>query len=185
MTLETVVETGAKPHKRKSDLRTEIRNEGEAVAALLANIRDIIVDDEQAREDAIEGETNFKDVLSAAVARCAEIDALSEAIKAQSDKLRARRDRLENQAELLRVAITSAMQVAEIDKIELPSHTLTVKATPPKVLVTDESAIPSRFFVPQDPKLSLKAVGEALKAGESIPGATLSNGGSTLQIRGG
>jgi hypothetical protein len=180
-----MTDTLEKPKKRKADLRTEIRNEAEAVTSLLANIRDVIADDDEAREDAIEGETNFKEAIAAAVSRVAEIDALSEAIKAQSDKLRSRRDRLEIQAELLRAAITSAMQTAEIDKIELPSHTLTIKATPAKAVITDEAEIPSKFFVPQDPKLSLKAVGDALKAGETIPGATLSNGGSTLQIRGG
>lgn len=180
-----MTETLEKPKKRKADLRTEIRNEAEAVASLLANIRDVIADDDDAREDAIEGETNFKEAIAAAVSRVAEVEAFSEAIKAQSDKLRGRRDRLENQAELLRAAITSAMQTAEIDKIELPSHTLTIKATPPKAVITDEAALPSKFFVTQEPKLSLKAVGDALKAGETIPGATLSNGGSTLQIRGG
>jgi hypothetical protein len=77
------------------------------------------------------------------------------------------------------------MLMAEIDRLELPTHTLTIKATPPKAVITDEAALPSKFFVPQDPKLSLKAVSEALKSNEHVPGATLSNGGSTLQIRGG
>jgi uncharacterized phage infection (PIP) family protein YhgE len=183
--MDAVVETEAKPKKRKADLRTEIKNEAEAAKSLLANYRDVIADDDEAREDAIEGETNLKEAIGAAVARVAEIDAMSEAIKTQADKLRSRRDRLENQAELLRAAIANAMQTAEIDKLELPSHTLTIKATPAKATITDEAAIPSKFFVPQDPKLSLKAVGDALKAGETVPGATLSNGGSTLQIRGG
>jgi hypothetical protein len=182
---EDVATIEAPKKKRKADLRTDIRNEAEAAKELLANIRDVIADDDEAREDAIEGETNLKEAIGAAVMRVAEIDALSEAIKAQADKLRSRRDRLDNQADLLRAAIASAMQTAEIDKLELPTHTLTVKATPPKAVITDEAAIPSRFFVPQDPKLSLKAVGDALKAGEQVPGATLSNGGSTLQIRGG
>lgn len=174
-----------KPRKRKADLRVEIQNEAEAAAALLANIRDVIADDDEAVQDAIEGETNLKEVIGAAVARIAEIDALSDAIKAQADKLKARRDRLDNQADLLRAAIANAMQTAEVDRLELPAATLTIKATAPKAVITDEAAIPSRFFVPQDPKLSLKAVGDALKAGEQVPGATLSNGGSTLQIRGG
>jgi hypothetical protein len=51
------------------------------------------------------------------------------------------------------------------------------------VVITDEHAIPQAFWRPQPPKLDRKAIGEALKAGQAVPGAQLSNGGTTLAIK--
>ena len=50
-------------------------------------------------------------------------------------------------------------------------------------MVTDEAAVPEPFWRPQPPKLDRRALAEALKTGQSIPGATLSNGGTTLSLK--
>jgi hypothetical protein len=171
--------------KRKRDLRTEIRNEAEAAKSLLANIRDIIGDDDQAEQDAIEGQTSLKELAVEAVDRIRELDSFDEAIGNQIDKLKGRRERLSNQSDLLKSALSNAMQTAEVDRLELATATLSRKAVAPKVIVTDESAIPSIYFKTPEPKLSLKDLGAALKGGDVIPGAQLSNGGETLQITGG
>jgi hypothetical protein len=76
-----------------------------------------------------------------------------------------------------------AMSMAELAKLELPQATLSRKRTPPKAIVTSEVDLPARFYVEQNPKLDKKAVLDALKAGEKIPGAELSNGGESLQLR--
>lgn len=169
----------------RNDLRSTIRNEADAAAALLANIRSVIGDDEDARHDAIEGETSLIDVISAAILRCDDLEAMSDAIDDQIKKLKDRKSRFDNQIDLLRTAVCSAMQVAELKRLELPTHTLTVKKVPDKVIVTSEEDVPTRFFVTPEPKLSLKALGDALRAGDTVPGALLSNGGLTLQIKGG
>jgi hypothetical protein len=91
-----------------------------------------------------------------------------------------------------------------------PAGTVSLKAVPPKAIIHEEAEIPARFWQPQAPKLSLKDLTEALKAREAalakplaladpsarsealrqvdetyspIPGAALSNGGQTVQIR--
>jgi chromosome segregation ATPase len=175
----------AKPKRRKADLRTEIRNEAEAAASLLANIRDVIGDDEEAEQDAIEGETNLKELVGEAVDRINTLKGFGEAIDQQITKLEIRRERFKNQAELLKTAISSAMSTAEVDRLELPNATLSIKAVAPKAIITDEAAIPSKFWKPSDPRLDKKAVLDALKANEAVPGATLSNGSTTLQVTGG
>jgi len=84
-----------------------------------------------------------------------------------------------------------------------------LRTLPPDVVVVQESEIPSEFFVPQPPpppKLDKVALRNALKARQAqieavagfadaearqaalapfpaIPGATLNNGGFSLQIR--
>lgn len=177
------IETLDKPRRRKFDLRTEIKNEGEAIAELLSNCRDVIGDDEYAIQDAIEGETNFKEVASEAVERIATLNGFSKSIDDQITNLIKRRDRFENQAALIKTALSAAMTTAEIDRLELPNATLSVKALPAKAIIIDEALIPSKFWKPSDPKLDRKAVLDALKSGDSVSGAALSNGGTTLQIR--
>jgi Siphovirus Gp157 len=50
-------------------------------------------------------------------------------------------------------------------------------------LILDEAILPAKFWKAQDPKLDKKAVLDALKAKEDVPGASLSNGGETISIR--
>ena len=178
-----MTDTLEKPKKRKLDLRTEIKNEAEAAAALLANIRDVVGNDENAVQDAIEGETNLKELAGEAVERIATLNGFSKSIDDQIANLMKRRDRFENQSALIKTALSAAMTTAEIDRLELPNATLSVKALAAKAIITDEAMIPSKFWKPSDPKLDRKAVLDALKSGDAVSGAALSNGGFTLQIR--
>jgi hypothetical protein len=165
-----------------TDVSRDLHIQGEAARALLLNIKDVVEDDAEMIETAIEGETNLKEAISAAVDRILELDAHEEAITAQIKALSERKERFAHQSERIKAAIHVAMSQAELRKIELPQATLGVRAVPPKCEITDEAEIPSRFWKPQDPKLDKKAVLDALKGKEEVPGAVLSNGGETLSI---
>lgn len=165
------------------DVRT-LRIHGEAAQALLANIRDVIGDDEEMALVAVEGETCLIEAIGAAVNRIAELNAHCEALETQAKALSERRSRFESQAASIKAAVFVAMGQAELRKLELPQATLSVRAVPPKAEVLDEAAIPPKFWKAQDPKLDRKALLDALKAKEFVPGATLSNGGETLAIKG-
>lgn len=156
--------------------------ESEVAKTLLANIRAVIGDDEQAAADAIEGETNLDLALSAALERVSEIETMIAAIKAREASLKERRDRLDRQASLIRTAMGEALEQAGLKRMELPEATLSLRPLPQKALVIDEASIPSQFWKRADPKLDLRALAMALKEGP-VPGATLSNGGQTVQIR--
>lgn len=162
----------------------DIRREAEAAKALLASIKDVIADDETALHDAIEGETGLIDAINEAVTRIIDIEAFDEALAARAKRISERRSRLDAQAERLRTAIVVAMADVDLKKIELPEATISRKVSPPKVLVTSEADLPSKYIVE---KVSIspdkKALLEALKAGETVPGATLSNTSETLAIR--
>jgi hypothetical protein len=166
-----------------SDVQRTLKNEAEAARSLLANLRDILGDDEQAATDAVEGETNLIEAIATAVEQIAADEAHAEAMAGVVKRYQERKGRLEARAERTRAAIAVAMDTAGLKKVELPQAVLTIKALPPKAIVTDEVEIPSRFFVDQAPKLDKKALLDALKSGETIRGASLSNGASTLQIR--
>lgn len=166
-----------------SDLQRALKDEAEAARCLLANLREIIGDDEEAVATVVEGETNLIEAIRAAHEQIAFDELCAESVAATIKRFAERKSRLEARAERARTAVALAMEMAGLKKVELPEAVLTIKATPPKAIVTDEAAIPSKFWKPSDPKLDKKAVLDALKAGEKIDGAELSNGGTTLQIR--
>jgi hypothetical protein len=157
--------------------------EAEAAQSLLANIRDVIGDDSEMALVAIEGETELVEIIRAAVARINLLEGFAASVVQHVKELDGRRERFEKQAELLRAAVLAAMGTADLKKLELPGATLSRKAVAPKAQITNEADIPSKFWKPSDPKLDRKAVLEALKAKEAVPGAELSNGGETLAIR--
>lgn len=165
-----------------SEVAHDISRESEAARVLLANIRDVIGNDENAAADAIEGETNFNEACKAAVERLAELDAHDAAISAHIEKMRSRRERLQAQAGIIRAALAAGLSQAGIKKLELPTATLSRRPIAPGVIVTDEASIPAEFWKRGEPKLDRKALLSALKDKRDIAGATLSNGGETIAI---
>jgi hypothetical protein len=140
-------------------------------------------DDPDFIRDAVEGETSLFDIMEAMVAADGEDEALVDAIAIYAKKLAERKSRIEKRIDVRRALMASALEVAEIKKMETPFGTVAQKAVPPKLIVIEESEIPSRFFKPQAPVLDKKAILDALKDGEQITGAVLSNGSKTIQIR--
>lgn len=165
-----------------NDVRS-LRDEAEAARILLANIRDIIGDDDAAAHDAIEGETSLIEAIASAVDRIAELEAHENALGDMLRDLATRKERFEMKAAQIRAALCLAMVIADLKKLELPQATISRKATPPKVVIIDETAIPSRFWKPSDPKLDKRAILETLKEKVEVPGAELSNGGETIAIK--
>lgn len=158
--------------------------ETEAARSLLANMRDVIGDDEEALHDAIEGETNLIEAITNAVDRVFELEAHQEALAIQIKAMGERKSRFEAQGERIRTAICVAMGAADLRKLELPKATISRKPVAPRAVITNEAEIPSKFWKPVDPKLDRKAVLDALKAKEAVPGAELSNGSETIAIKG-
>lgn len=155
----------------------------DAAKMLLAQCQDILGDDAEAAQLAIESETGLTEAIERAAKRVCEIDALVDGIKAMQKSLAERKKRFENQQELLRTAILVAMEGAGLKRLEYSVGTVSTKVKPQALDITDESQIPSKFFVRPDPVLDKKALLEALKAKETVPGATLDNGGTSLQIK--
>jgi hypothetical protein len=166
-----------------SDIARNVKIEGEAARSLLANIRDVIGDDDEMALTAVEGETGLKECISEAIDRISDLSSHCEALDIRIKELSERRSRFEAQSERIKTAVFVAMGQAGLRKLELFQATLSVRAVPPKAEIVDEALIPSKFWKAKDPTLDKKAVLEALKAKEDVPGAALSNGGETLSIR--
>lgn len=152
-------------------------------AAAAALIEEIGRDDDDLTRDMVEGETDLFESIQAALDEIGECEIMVAGLKDHIAKLKTRQDRAEGRAAALKGAIDQAMAMAEITSHKFTTATVSRKDTPVKLIVTDEAAIPSRFWEPQPPKLDRKLLLDALKAGDDIEGASKSNGGSTIQIR--
>lgn len=161
------------------ELATETAN----ARNLLADMRDLLGDDAELIATTIEGETDLTEVASKALGRILELNGMMDGIAGMMASLKDRGERLEKQRDNLRSLLGVAMETACLKRLETPLATASLRAVPPKAEIIDEAAIPVRFWKPQEPKLDRRAVLDALKAKEAVPGATLSNGGMTVSIK--
>lgn len=165
-----------------TDVSHTLYRESEAAKTLLAQIGDLIGDDEQAKADAVEGETNLLEAIDLAVQQLVDDMAAIKGLNDYIEKLTNRKERLQDRVAHFRTALAVAMEQAGRKKIDHPAVTLSLRAVAPSVTVVDEAEIPSKFFKPQDPKLDKIAILTALKAKETVPGCSLNNGGQSLAL---
>jgi hypothetical protein len=161
----------------------DLTRQAQAVQQLLAAYRDIIADDEDFAADVIEGQTDFVEIVNAMVAQEGQDAAHVAAIQDYISDLSRRAQRINARIERRRLALLAAFETAGIKTLRCPLATVGVRATPAKVVPTNEALIPDEFWRQPDPVLDKKALLAALRADRDIPGATLSNGGVTISIR--
>jgi hypothetical protein len=111
-------------------------------------------------------------------------EAAAEATAALVAKLTLRRQRQLARAERIRERIARALASLGLKRLPTAAGMVTLTAAPPRVIVTDEEAIPPAWWV-ERVTLTLDKAGmrRALQAGETIEGATLSNRADTIRVR--
>jgi hypothetical protein len=158
--------------------------EAQAVLALKESLAAIHADDDETLLlDSIEGETGFCEAIDILLARMASDAVLIEGTKSVVSDLEARAARFAKRIAANRAVIEQAMMIAELDKLERPSATLSLAKRQAKVEIQTEADIPAEFWKVGAPSLDKKAVGEALKEGRAVPGACLSNAAPSLSVR--
>ena len=151
------------------------------IAALLAANPEL-AEDEALRVDMIEGETDAFKVLSKLVQQLGETKALVEGLTNYQQELITRAHRFDRRFIAIRSLIFRLMTIANIRKAQLPEATLSIKASPRKVIVTDEKLIPEGFWRVHR-EIDKAGISTALKNNMNVPGAELSNSEDTLSIR--
>lgn len=151
------------------------------ISDLLASFPEL-VEDEEFRLDVIQGQTDALEVLGKLLSEEREAAFLSAAIRERMDALSDRRSAAERRKDAYRSLMLRIMTAANLTKVPLAEATLSRRAVPPAVLITDENAIPEEYqrHKVEIDKTKLK---DALKAGVAVPGAVLSNGGETISVR--
>ena len=122
------------------------------------------------------------DVLHRVLRAAVHAKDMAEAADARAKVITERRDRYKRRAEMLRGIGFAAMDALGTARVELPDLTASVATGRPSVVVTDEAAVPDTFIrMTRAPDKTLIAA--ALKAGETVPGAEMSNAMPVLSIR--
>lgn len=93
--------------------------------------------------DALQGDIKDKGLAVAAYIRNHDADV--EALKAEEQRLAARRKRLESRMEWLRGYLRDNMQRCGISEIKSPYFTIRTKKCPPSVKITNENSLPQRY----------------------------------------
>jgi hypothetical protein len=158
----------------------DIRREADAARGLLSGLGEM---DDETRHDTVEGETSLFEAIDAALDHIDECEAIRAGCDAQAAMYRDRADKAKARQERVRGLIEQAMLIAGVPSVKRPRATLTVRDVKPKPIIADEASIPTRFWKSPDPVLDKKAINEAVATGEEVPGVTMDNGGTSLQIR--
>ena len=141
----------------------------------LADAEGELVGDLEARLDASESNMAAKvdDVLAYAAERMAE----AAACKAEAVRLSARVKAAEAHAERLRDYVVRCMVVAGVTRVEGERFKARLQATPGRVVIDDEAALGDEWVTTKVTSTpDKKAIGDAIKAGGTVPGAHLEAG---------
>lgn len=149
---------------------------------LLAEDPDIAAD-ERLFSDMLEGEAgDAMEMLDRVLRASVHARDMSDAAQARAEEITARYNRYKRRAEALRGVAFAVMDALDLRRRELPDLTASIAAGRPSVMVTDEASLPEAF-VKIERKPDKTIIGAALKAGNIVPGAALSNSLPTLQVR--
>lgn len=95
-----------------------------------------------------------------------------EVIKTEMERLKSRKDTTENGIDRMKSALLGFLQASGQNKVKTALFSVTM-ATTQAVNITDESKIPHAFLVEQAPKIDKIGIKKALKEGENVSGAEL------------
>lgn len=140
-------------------------------------------EDDQALLDTLEGVTDLREGLIAVMRQADMDEALAAGITPRVEEMQARKNRLKERAEKRKALVLWAIQEAGIPKIEAPEFTIGTARTPGAVIITDQAQLPAQYMRTYDPEPDKKAIADAMKRGETVPGAMKSNGGIRLNVR--
>ena len=139
-------------------------------------------EDEDLKADMLEGATDFRETMDKLLRKTQDSIYLAKACQDAERDIHDRRKRFEKRVEFGRALMLSLMQVADVRKLEFPTATLSIMQTAPQVMIVSEELIPDEFMrIKKEPNKTL--IKQALENGH-VRGATLSNGGTSIVIRG-
>lgn len=145
-------------------------------------------DDTDTLADMIEGETGLHEAIGAVMTAIDEDEILVTGIDALLKSLQARKSASAARTDRRRAAIAKGMEAGLLKTLKLPQCTISLREMAPSLEIVAEDMIPRRYFVEQPapaPKLDKAALKAALTAEvvDDIPGARMTNGGTSLTIR--
>jgi Siphovirus Gp157 len=160
--------------------KLKVLAETRVAAGLIDAYRAIL--DEASTHDLIEGETSVLEMIDQLLSDVAGDAALIAGVDTVMADLAERKKRFKDRQAKTRELLLYVMQSLELRSLERPAATLAIRVSPQRVIITDEAAIPWHLIrIRQEPDKAM--IADAIKAGEQVPGAELSNQPETISIR--
>ena len=148
---------------------------------LLDTLESLSPEDEEARVEleeaitrAVQAQINKVDGISHMLAH---FESQAELAAEESKRLQGRKKAFERSAERLESYVRNAMRLTGVRKLEGATTTLSLRAAPASVVITDFEAVPAEYKeIRTEIVISKDTVKKALKGGREVPGAALSEG---------
>lgn len=144
-----------------------------------------LADDPELLADVMDGLHGAQDIIASLIRKSREDEAAAAGTKAAADvyaaPLYARQKRLEHRSGAWRAAALELMDELAIPKIERPEFTASIAKGQQQLHIANENAIP-HMYMRMNPTPNREAIKAALKRGEEVEGASLSNGSPVLRV---
>lgn len=121
--------------------------------------------------DSIGGTFENKAENMAKLIRNLESDRL--AYKEEEDRLKTKRQAVENKLEWLKTYLKDCMKLTGKTKFKSGVFKFSIQKNPVSVNITNKKIIPEDYLIPQPPKVNNTTLKKALKDGIEVPGAEL------------
>lgn len=115
----------------------------------------------------------------------AELMALSTALKAEIDRLKARKDSVDKNIDRLMQSLENAMILTGKTKFKTSLFSFGIQKNPAAVVMDEPyiENIPEEYLIPQEPKIDRQKIKDDLKAGKDLGGIAHLEQGESLRIR--
>ena len=138
--------------------------------------------DQETFLDTLDGETDVVDVIGWLIEQRGEAQAFASACKQYAAEYTERQKRFEVKAKKMASTIGDILDATEQTKITHPLATVSRTKGRQRVVINDETAVPSQLCVTTVKPDNL-AIKKQLEAGEEVPGAELVTGDKGVTIR--
>jgi hypothetical protein len=133
--------------------------------------------------DTLEGITDLHEMIAAVIRSALVDEALYSGLRSRLDDMKQRLARLEERGGKKPQLALDAMNEVGLAKLQQPDFAASARAGSPALVVIAEDIIPHAYWITQPPKLDRQALLGALKRGDEVPGAQLSNPKPVLTVR--
>jgi hypothetical protein len=169
-------------HTRKVNNQV-LRNQIQRYQWLREELLDLLELDDETIRDTLEGITDLHEMIAAAIRSALVDEALHSGLRFRIGEMKERLARLESRGAKKRQLALEAMIEIGLAKLEQPDFTASARGGSPALVIIAEDVVPSRYWVPQPPKLDRPSLLAELKRGGEVPGTQLGNPRPTLSVR--
>ena len=142
--------------------------------------------DEQAILDTMEGlEGEIEDKAQGYACVMRQISADIEAVKAEIDRLKKRKETMENNITNMKKVLQYSMEAVGKTKFKTPLFSFGIQNNPPSVVLDEQyiENIPEEYLIPQEPKIDRQKIKEDIKAGKDLEGLAHLEQTQSLRIK--